>query len=933
MRRMNTARSTGTLLLRSLVLLLLCVPVALAQEPLAFDDAAAAAQLAEIADRLDDEGVDSGYLVDARSRAARIEVAAATCAADTMSIRGRLEERFAPLKDVDPDDLSPETQAQRQELRTALDAAIARQAACEGLVDSAQLIIAVVTEGQNRLAQRFLSRRAESFFTLLRNFPQRVVTWPSRLRAAMQVELATGVTRTGLAWLLIVSLAAAATAGVAVRRRFAAWYEAAGGNEAPPQMRYLLPKPLCEYAPLWIPGIVFLLILLFSVENASSSMPIIRVAWAIVVFGLGSVLINWATGPLSPSADIKGLIPDHVGPLRLRLRAFLAVICTSYVVLGGIWLSVRMSEPQIEGRATMILLVGASVLWALLYLGRIPDLQNRYRALRYGAIGAVALGLLALFVGYQNFAGYIVQGIARTALAVFVLWIFLWLFAFIFTYLVEQDSEAAASVRTTLGISGKRSASGIGFMQLVADLVLWISVVVYLIYVWDKTGTTLTQLHDVITQGWTIGEVRVVPRNIVGSILIFAGLIVVVGWMKRWVDRRWLQRIVIERGARDAILTLFGYVGFLVAVVLALILADVDLTGLAIISGALALGLGFGMQEIANNFVSGLILLFERPIRTGDFVSVGDVEGYVRSIRIRATEIETLDNQNVLVPNSELVSGRVTNWVLRDSHGRLCVPVGVAYGSDTAQVREILERLGREHPDVITDDRAPAPKALFIGFGDSSLNFELRVRVKRIDSRYFVLSDLNFAIDQAFREAGISIPFPQRDLHIVSYPATSQAAKPVPATPQPQPSRPPEMATRSHEAEMKSAASREEIWSAITDIDQLKRWLVRDGELEQNIGGNVKLTLRDGHQTQGRVDIFLPQQRLRIALLPAADEEPLSSGPVTADLTLRSRDDETILHITIAGIPGSEDWEEYYRLSVDRWRDALAVLRHEVLKK
>ena len=279
--------------------------------------------------------------------------------------------------------------------------------------------------------------------------------------------------------------------------------------------------------------------------------------------------------------------------------------------------------------------------------------------------------------------------------------------------------------------------------------------------------------------GGTVGDLQLVPLNIIRAVLIFTGLLVVIGWMKRWIDRRWLQHIVMERGARDALITLFGYVGFILALLIGLTQAGVQIGGLLWISSALALGIGFGMQEIANNFVSGLILLFERPIRAGDFITVAEIEGYVRSIRLRATEIETLDNQNVLVPNSELISGRVTNWVLRDPYGRLRVNVRVAYGSDIEKVREILEAAAHEHPEVITDGRAPAPSALFMEFGDSSLDFELRVRISRIDRRFSVISDLNFAIDQAFRDANITIPFPQRDLHVISQPEQKRAVVPA----------------------------------------------------------------------------------------------------------------------------------------------------------
>ena len=312
-------------------------------------------------------------------------------------------------------------------------------------------------------------------------------------------------------------------------------------------------------------------------------------------------------------------------------------------------------------------------------------------------------------------------------------------------------------------------------------------------------------------------------------------------------------------------------------------------------------------------------------------VSVDTVEGYVRSIRIRATEIETLDNQNVLVPNSELVSGRVTNWVLRDSHGRLQVKVGVAYGSDVEKVRDILETIGMEHPEVITDGRAPAPRALFMGFGDSSLDFELRVRVQKIERRFSVMSDINFAIDKAFREAGVTIPFPQRDLHVVSYPEpTETEVSSRSKSTDVQGSV--EDVTRSHSASMQTSSELSDVWTAITDIDQINRWLAVEGEFTPQIGGLFRLKLRDGYSVNGRIDAFIPPRRIRIALLPDGDEEPLPTGPITIELLLKENDG-TELSVTVSGIPGSEDWEEYYRLSVDRWDNALTELKTSVLGK
>ena len=181
------------------------------------------------------------------------------------------------------------------------------------------------------------------------------------------------------------------------------------------------------------------------------------------------------------------------------------------------------------------------------------------------------------------------------------------------------------------------------------------------------------------------------------------------------------------------------------------------------------MGIGFGLQNIVNNFISGIILLFERPIRTGDWIVVGNTEGYVRKISIRSTQIETFDRADVIVPNSELISNQVTNWMLRDPWGRVIVPVGVAYGSDVEKVREVLLQAARSHPLVITEDiRVGPPRVLFRGFGDSSLNFEIRFFIRNVDQRLSTQSDLNFAIEKGLREANIEIPFPQRDLHLRS---------------------------------------------------------------------------------------------------------------------------------------------------------------------
>ena len=222
----------------------------------------------------------------------------------------------------------------------------------------------------------------------------------------------------------------------------------------------------------------------------------------------------------------------------------------------------------------------------------------------------------------------------------------------------------------------------------------------------------------------------------------------------------------MEPSARDALVTTFGYVAIALSIIIALSVAGIKFTNLAIIAGALSLGIGFGLQNIVNNFISGLIMLVERPVRAGDWIVVGTTEGYVKDISIRTTTIQTFDRADVIVPNSDLISGQVTNWTLRSQWGRIKVPVGVAYGSDTAMVKAILLEIVSNHDEVIKGNpNLPDPAVLFIGFGDSALKFEVRAFISKIEQFWNVISDINFAIDAAFREHGIVIPFPQRDLN------------------------------------------------------------------------------------------------------------------------------------------------------------------------
>jgi len=341
-----------------------------------------------------------------------------------------------------------------------------------------------------------------------------------------------------------------------------------------------------------------------------------------------------------------------------------------------------------------------------------------------------------------------------TQTAVLVLRTLMWSIEVIFDGIINGKTKASYKMRASLGIRAEGSSTELSWIRLFLGLGLWIIFALAIMIVWDYTDSLIPNLQKFTNEGFRIGEeARLVPRNILAGIITFAIVQAITIWFKARMERQWLRSIGMERGARDALVTLMGYLGMIIAILMGMTAAGVSFSGLAFIAGALSVGIGFGLQNIVNNFISGLILLFERPINNGDYISVNNVEGTVKRISIRSTEIETLHRTNVIVPNSELISGQVTNWVLHDANGVIQVPVGL--------------NVANEHQEVVTRPNMPQPKVRFMGFGDSSLDFVLVVLIKNINNRFEVISDINFMIDKSFREHQIEIPFPQRDLHMI----------------------------------------------------------------------------------------------------------------------------------------------------------------------
>jgi small-conductance mechanosensitive channel len=241
-------------------------------------------------------------------------------------------------------------------------------------------------------------------------------------------------------------------------------------------------------------------------------------------------------------------------------------------------------------------------------------------------------------------------------------------------------------------------------------------------------------------------------------------LIYVTAKLKKWIVYKLLEHSKIELGVRIAVGTIVRYVILVIGFIVLLQTVGIDLSALTILAGALGVGIGFGLQNITNNFVSGIIILFERPIKVGDRIEVGDVYGDVVNISMRSTTVVTNDNIAIIVPNSDFISTKVINWSYTDRNVRSNIPLGVSYGSDPEKVKKLLLEVADKNEWVLKN---PKPDVLFTEFADSSLNFSLRVWTREYINRPKVLkSDLYFEIFKKFKENKIEIPFPQRDLHI-----------------------------------------------------------------------------------------------------------------------------------------------------------------------
>lgn len=375
-------------------------------------------------------------------------------------------------------------------------------------------------------------------------------------------------------------------------------------------------------------------------------------------------------------------------------------------------------------------------------------------------MGVVAIaGMAAPVFGYINLGNYLMNNLLVSAVVIGLLYILRGLFREAIGVVTSS-----AFLRDRIGAPHKTRTRLKFFLRTLMDLVLIPLGAVAVAPGWGVSESDLLRWVGIVFGDFTVGNVSISISDIVMAVIVFLVVLALTSATKRTLGEKVLPETQIEDGLQHSITAGVGYVGFVLAAAIAVMVAGVDLTNIALIAGALSVGIGFGLQNIVNNFVSGLILLIERPIKVGDWVVVGPNEGFVKTINMRATEIETWQRASVIVPNADLLSSALKNWTHKDKYGRVDVPISVALDSDPDKVERILVEIGRSHPRVV---RWPQPVAYLMKVDEDRLVYELRIFTADIFWVLLIGHELRTEIVKRFRREGIVIPYSQRVVHLV----------------------------------------------------------------------------------------------------------------------------------------------------------------------
>lgn len=732
----------------------------------------------------------SSSLTEFRSAIQQLAVARSELRAFAESLRPKLADVGARLSKLGPPPKKGESEAedlarQRQELSN-------RVSAYDGLVKRAEVLVVQADQA----AATFNATRRKAFYSQLLKRSEgfsEISYWTDAVRAApaqtsQAFKALTKWVRDSVSsnWLVVsIAVLVAGVVGITLRRLFFRLLrseQGRSGSATPGRAErgaMALRRSISVAAPA--AGLLLVLILIGSSFG-------VLVQWELqfatrVATYLSVSIFLWA-------ALYFALCPKHPADSLLEVRRSAAIkVFWVLATLVLAWFADQVLAQMDLGLSSPIALivlrsVVAAVVYGILLGGLLLIFLDRPNAPPISAqtngwprpiFGIIALAALfivcAAALGYVSLARFVGGQLIVSGGLIFVV---------LLVHLTAEFVSSPKTVRSTHP-DGKEAQTVVGatlgvVFGLALDLLVLLVGVPLLLLQWGYEWSEVRGWLMAALLGFQIGDLRLSLLAIFISVAILIAGFLLTRIVRTMFLRRSEYLFADGSGVRDSISTVLTYIGFVLSVVAALSYLGVGVTNIALIAGALSVGIGFGLQSIANNFVSGLILLAERPMKVGDWIVVGDREGRVQKISVRSTQIRTFDRSTVIVPNADLITGQVVNWDHGDPVGRVVIAVGVAYGTNPRTVIKILDEIGRSNRHTIVHDTSPV--VVFEGFGDSSLDFTLRVHIRNMRNFLEVQTDIRVEIVEAFAREGIEIPFPQRDIHFKPSELTSGVMDP-----------------------------------------------------------------------------------------------------------------------------------------------------------
>ena len=739
---------------------------------------AAKRQLAGIAAAVKESGDDDGRLVDLKARSD--ELGRAVIAASA-SLRPRFDEigkRLSELGDPPKEGQPPEAAIVTEE-RNRL---IGEKAEINALIGDAESLSIEITKQANtiteirralftetllkntELSASVLSEAADAFGAELTDFRRTTASWLNFVWKFKRVQLFGAVMLSLVTALLIFS---------ATRRLFASFLM----RDATRNPDYISRLSLAFWTTMisTLTFLAFLVASLFFMRTFNVLRPDIDpiIASFFAFCGLVFFMGRLTGAILAPGNAAWRLVRVSDGGARSLGFAIMAMTVVNGLdfLFGSI--SEELGSPVVltvvkSFTASVIvglILVAASFLRPLVAADAPAGAPGRPWPRAFASLLRIAgiVLVIAALIGYVGLARFVSTQIVLTGAVLVTMYIGI----LTGKAVSRQNTFAGTMVGQYLARRFRMGAVALDQTGLAAGFGIYLFVLLtcipLILLSWGFQPRDLEMLAFKLFTDITIGNITISLVGIFGGMLIFALGLFGTRRFQRWLDGSVMARSHVDPGVRNSVKTGIGYLGVALAGIVGISAAGIDLSSLALVAGALSLGIGFGLQNIVSNFVSGLILLAERPFKVGDWVVTGSTEGFVRRISVRATEIETFQHQSIIVPNSELINASVGNWTHRNRLGRVEIPVSASYDADPRRIMDILLELARAHPLVL---RNPEPMVAFLRFGEFSLDFELRLYLADVLNGTAVRNDLRLAILERFRAEKIEIPFPQRNLNI-----------------------------------------------------------------------------------------------------------------------------------------------------------------------